>query len=175
MALRWLTNTILGILVIYLANHAHAQTLYSKAFYGDSTGAYINASCSLTNNCDVAFDGHDAIPILVNPWESVSITIQCVQIVLMPDGPLAARDYAFAGNSITPDVMIWGTNIAGGAINAKQCFPAGMGMPFPAGPYTNGPGQNNFALPHLDVHIMGTDQVSFQAYLIVWYTKNPSQ
>lgn len=150
--------------------------IYSKAFYGDSSGDYLSTSCSLTNNCDVQMNGRDAVPILVNPWESVPIEIVCEQVAVIPQGGvLGPSDYAFAGNSVDPDVVVWGLAREGN-ISAKQCFPSGTAMVFPAagGGGANGAGQNNFALPHLDVHVMSldADRVPFQAYLIVWYLKD---
>lgn len=155
------------------------QILYSKAFWGDSSGSWVNydaaTGCHLTNNCNVALTGADALPILVNPWKPVSINIQCVQIVLLTAAP-PPQTYAFAGNSFSPDVLVWTVPYSGGSGDGKMCYPAGSAMPFPAaapGAPANKPGQNNFALPHLDVHVYGAaSSVGYQAYLEVWYTKN---
>src|SRR3974390_2840348 len=94
---------------------AHAETpIFERHFYGNSTGDYVNhdpkTGCSLSNNCNVALDGTEALPILVNPWEPVGIDILCTQVIFMPTGPLNPKAYIFAGNSDWPDgdIMAWG-------------------------------------------------------------------
>lgn len=168
----------------FLASTAFAdpanQTVYSKSFYGDGSGLYVNhdpaTGCSLMNNCNVALGGPDPLPILVNPWETVSINIVCVQVVFLPTAKLAPTSYAFVGNNYTPDVMVWAVPNENGGATAKMCYPPGTSMAFPAaapGAPPNGPGQNNFAIPHLDVHTYGGPaNTTYQVFLTVWYTKN---
>jgi hypothetical protein len=168
------------------------QTIYQKNFYGDSSGRLVNRSpttgCStitVVDDCNVSLNGVDALPVLINPWESVSINILCAQVIFMPSAPVSASTMFFAGNSYSPDVMTWGVPRSTGGGSAKMCYPAGTSYPFPAaakGAPENGPGQNNFRLPHLDVHVQGTprsrlfgylhSKVSYMVYLSVWYTKN---
>ena len=174
---------LFALALFFIAPIASAQTpIYSKAFYGDSSGSYVNnadaknGGCARTNNCNVALSGTDALPILVNPWEPVSINILCVQVIVLPYENPGSYFYAFAGNSFSPDVMVWGVSEGNGAIGSKLCYPPGTAFPFPAAGQNapeNKPGQNNFAEPHLDVHVMGNSSVQYQAYLEVWYTKNP--
>jgi len=166
---------------------AHAQqpkTLYEKDFYGDSTEMFVNrdprTGCTLIpvpRECNVSLNGDDALPILVNPWEPVAINIHCAQVIFLPTGPLTPNSHIFAGNSFSPDKMAWTVPGPTGAASEKMCYPAGTALPFPAravGATDNKPGQNNFALPHLDVHVQGGPKnVNYQVYLAVWYTLNP--
>src|SRR6185437_3276668 len=66
-----------------------------------------------------ALSGADALPILVNPWEPVSINIVCVQVIVLPYENPGSYFYAFAGNSFSPDVMVWGVSEGNGAIGSK--------------------------------------------------------
>lgn len=162
----------------------HAQQpniIYQKNFYGDSSGMYVNrdsrTGCALIpQDCNLALNGNDALPILVNPWEPVSINIHCVQVIFLPTGPLTPTSHIFAGNSFSPDIMVWMVPSPTGGASGKMCYPPGTAFPFPAmaaGAADNKPGQNNFALPHLDVHVQGgPPNVNYQVYLSVWYTKN---
>lgn len=171
-----------GMLVSSAQSQSAMQTIHQKNFYGDSTGAFVNHSPAsgcprIPRNCDVSLDGGDALPILVNPWETVSINIVCAQVIFMPSGAVSPSTMFFAGNSYSPDVMAWGVARPGGGGSAKMCYPAGTSFPFPpalAGAPKNAPGQNNFLLPHLDVHVQGMPKtVNYTVYLSVWYTKNP--
>lgn len=169
------------------------QTIFQKNFYGDSSGSFVNHSQTIgcptigavVDDCNVSLNGADALPILVNPWEPVSINILCTQVIFMPSAPVSASTMFFAGNSYSPDVMVWGVPNSNGGGSAKMCYPAGTSFPFPAAAPRapeNGPGQNNFRVAHLDVHVQGKPMkrffgllrgnVSYVAYLSVWYTKN---
>ena len=174
---------LVGLVVLVCAispSGAQSQIIYQKNFYGDSSETYVNhdpsTGCSPTNNCNVSLNGTDALPVLVNPWEPVPIKILCAQVVFMPSGPVAPSTMVFAGNNYSPDVMVWGVPKSTGAADPKMCYPPGTFFPFPAaasGAPPNHPGQNNFLLPHLDVHVQGLPStVSYQLYLSVWYTKD---
>jgi hypothetical protein len=174
----------LSLATVCLSTSTQAQTPILEAhFYGNSSSQFVNhdpaTGCRVTNNCNVALDGTDALPILVNPWESVSINIVCTQIIFMPTGPLSPHAYLYAGNSfIAPsDIMAWGVPSPTGAADIDKCLPPGFAFPFPAkmaqAP-SNRHGQNNFMEPHLDIHILGTPaSVAYDVWLKVLYTKNP--
>jgi hypothetical protein len=163
--------------ILAASAQAHMATLYSKNFYGDSSGLYVSPTCQMIpRNCNVGLDGTDSLPVLVNPWESVPIDIRCVQIIFAPSTAMPSSAYVFAGNSSTPDVMLWAVPQPNGGAEGHMCYPEGTAMPFPAATSpaaSNGPGQNNFALPHLDVHVYGyAPGASYQVYLTVWYTRD---
>jgi hypothetical protein len=152
------------------------QTIYSKSFYGDSTDRYVDSSCKLFHDdCTLLLDGHDHTPIVVNPWESVPINIRCVEIVFLPTSPVSPMTYLFAGNSYSPDPMLWAIPSPTGAAYARSCFPQGTSMAFPAAANSaaaNKPGMNNLNLPRLDLHVRGGPSgVGYQAYLTIYYTK----
>jgi hypothetical protein len=180
-------------ITIFMSNFAIGQTtLYSATFYGDGSGELVNETCKFVPvDCNVGLSGADALPILVNPWEPVSINIHCVELVFLP-GPFVSRNtYLFVGNSYSPDIMLWATAQMGG--RSANCFPASTSFPFPAaaaGAPANKPGQNDFRLPHLDVHVQGYFYPNYffwrlasyfsrsfagiyRVYLTVYYTKNP--
>ena len=176
-------NLSLAVVALFLfALPASAQSIYEKHFYGDSSGQYVNndveSGCSLTNNCNVSLNGSDALPILINPWESVSINVLCTKIIFIPSGPLNPTSHIYAGSNAwgSSDIMAWGVPSPTGAADINQCTPQGTSIPFPAagaGAPINRPGQNDFTLPHIDVHIQGTpDTATYQVYLQLVYTKN---
>lgn len=176
--------------MVSLSPAAAQQTIFEKHFFGDSTGTYINTDpqtgCSTTKNCNVALNGADALPVLVNPWEPVSIKIYCAFVIFMPSAAVSANTNFFAGNSYWPDIMAWGVPYPGGGGTVEHCMPNGTYFPFPAaksGAPASKLGQNNFMEPHLDVHVAGcpasgcpkpgqTPSVTYQVYLRVLYTKN---
>lgn len=172
---------LVALLCALCSTAAQSQAIFQKNFYGDSTGTYMNrdpaTGCSVTNNCTVALNGADSLPILINPWEPVSINILCAQIIFLPNRKVSANTMFFAGNSYSPDIMVWGVPQPNGGADPKMCYPPGTSFPFPAaasGAPPNKPGQNNFTLPHLDVHVQGQPStVDYVVYLSVWYTKNP--
>jgi hypothetical protein len=172
---------VFAALSLMATAHAQAQAILQKSFYGDSSGTYVNKNpatgCQLVpRNCNVSLDGGDGLPILVNPWEPVSINIICAQVIFLPSRAVAPNTIFFAGNSFSPDIMAWGVPKSSGAGSARMCYPAGTWFAFPAaakGASPNNQGQNDFTLPHLDVHVIGGPAtVSYSAYLSVWYTKN---
>ena len=183
-------SAVLALLIAVSPAALAEETLYSMTFYGDGSGKYVSDTCKLVpHDCNVSLNGEDALPILVNPWEPVSINIRCVELVFLPSLAVARNAFLFVGNSYSPDVMLWATADSGG--HARNCFPAGSSFPFPAaaaGAAANRLGQNDFALPHLDVHLRGTVFPSllfwkvlsylrpfafYEVYLTVYYTKNP--
>ena len=103
------------------------QTLYSKTFYGSSATSLVNhdqtTGCSLIDRCDTSLNGTDAIPVLVNPWEPFPIDIRCVQIVFLPNGKVGPGTALFAGNSYSPDIMLWSLPRDGGGFDSKNLLP----------------------------------------------------
>ena len=165
-----------------------SRIVYTQTFYGDGSARYVDPSCSIVpSDCNVKLNGEEGLPILVNPWERVPINIIGAEIVFLPSGPVTANTYAFAGNSASPDILTWAIPGPTGAAHGQVCFPSGTEMPFPAAAADAPPnkaGQNNFALPHLDVHLSGKlepfvdetpDPGSYQTYLTVMYTKKSSE
>ena len=163
--------------------------LYSATFWGDGSGKYVSETCKLLpHDCNVKLNGEDALPILVNPWEPVSINIHCVELLFLSNKPVSARTYLFAGNSFSPDVMVSATpGPDDSPARASLCYPTGISFPFPAAAPAapaNKPGQNDFGLPHLDVHVIGEPaprsvlwpfgSFKYRVLLTVFYTKNPS-
>jgi hypothetical protein len=162
-------------------------TMHSATFWGDGSGKFVSDTCRiLPHDCNVALNGTDALPILINPWEPVSINIHCVELVFLPNQPVSSETYLFAGNSYSPDVMVSAIPGPDGAARAGLCYPPGISFPFPAAAPSaapNSPGQNDFALPHLDVHVIGKPgswllqpfiRFKYKVLLTVFYTKNPS-
>jgi hypothetical protein len=74
---------------------------------------------------------------LVKPWVATPIRIVGVEI-MVTHGP--SLDYAFAGNSATPDVMLM---VGAGARWGRVFYPAGLGFALP------GAGSHS----HIDLHI----------------------
>ncbi|HEX3503905.1 MAG TPA: hypothetical protein VHU22_10995 [Xanthobacteraceae bacterium] len=172
-----------GLAAFCLIGTSNAEniTIIQKDFYGDSSGHYVNrdpeTGCTITNNCNVALNGTDALPVLVNPWEPVSINILCTQVIFMPSAPVTPDTMFYAGDDWSPDIMAWGIPQPNGGGSAKMCYPEGTSFKLPAaadGRPKNKPGQNDFTVTHLDVHVQGgPSTVNYQTYLSVWYTKNP--
>jgi len=74
---------------------------------------------------------------LVKPWEITPIRIVGVEI-MVTHGP--SLDYAFAGNSATPDVMLM---VGAGARWGRVFYPAGLGFALPGAASHS----------HVDLHI----------------------
>lgn len=174
-----------GLLIVGTRPATGEATLYSKTFEGDGSGKFVSPTCKVVpHDCNVGLNGTEALPILVNPWEPVSIGIRCLELVFLPAQTIAPGARLFVGNSHSPDIMLW---LTPGAIGGRSsiCYPRGTSFPFPAavfGAPPNKRGQNDFGLPHLDVHILGTParfwywpfaSGKYVVYLTVYYTKNP--
>jgi hypothetical protein len=126
------------------------RLLCSKNFYGSGT-------CSGQDTLAVLKDA-DGWPNLpyVPPWEPSSISIVGIAMV---DLGGTVNQYAFAGNSYTPDIMFWHPLTSRAA---SVFFPPGTAMPFPASGGANP--------PHLDAHISCTGGGTFQIFYTIFYT-----
>src|ERR1700751_6104354 len=72
---RFAAAFVLGCAIAVLLRPAGAQTtMYSATFRGDGSGKFVSDTCRISpHDCNVSLNGTDALPILVNPWEPVSI------------------------------------------------------------------------------------------------------
>jgi hypothetical protein len=179
------TSVLLVLLLVATARgDTLAETLYSASFQGDNRDEHISPSCrAVPAECNLALNGATALPILVNPWEPVSINIRCLELLFLPRRPVASGTRLFVGNSFSPDVMLWLIPKGGDAQNSF-CYPGATGFPFPAAApdaLANRAGQNDFTLPHIDMHLMGApaipwywlpDAGKYLVILTVYYTKN---
>jgi hypothetical protein len=137
------------------------NALYSATFYAAGTYNGQDQVPKLTNAA-----GQPAAPlggVGIEPWEPVSIGVACVDIVVFENA--TDLNYAFAGNSYSPDVMRW--------LGLPNPIPAGASFPFPA----RDPAAT--AAPHLDCHVSGAHGPTgvyrqYQLFYTVYYTKNPT-
>lgn len=129
--------------------------LLSKTFYcgGTANGSDITPEFNVGTAAPI---GH----IGAEPWEAVSINIVGIGMTFfqMPSG----LQYAFAGDSYSPDIML---EMAAGQTSLTKFFPAGLSFPFPAAGAVTPP-------PHVDMHICAANGSPFQAHYTVYYTKN---
>ena len=126
------------------------RLLCSKNLYGSGT-------CTGQDTLAVLKDG-DGWPgsPYVTPWEPTSISIVGISMVDLGGN---INQYAFAGNSYTPDVMFGHPLISRAA---SVFFPPGTSMPFPA--------SAGAKPPHLDAHISCTGGGTFQIFYTIFYT-----
>jgi hypothetical protein len=109
--------------------------------------------------------GLDGTPIFTGPWEESNIAIAGVTIGLNVAGqrwrdwllrqPVNA--YAFAGNSVNPDVMA----LQVGSGSTTVMYPEGRTFFFPA---------DGSKGEHLDLHVACSGAQRFEAWLVLYYT-----
>lgn len=124
--------------------------MLSKTFYA---GGNFNGQDEVPTFTDS--QSQPAAPIRgvgIEPWSDKNIAIVCVDIVFFQDADLV--NYAFAGNSYTPDVMRW--------FGQPNPIPAGESFAFPA--KSDDP-------PHIDCHVSGLSGHPFQLFYTVYYNE----
>jgi hypothetical protein len=140
------TTTCQGVTITPGSND---RVLCSKKFLG--SGICTGQATLATLVDDKSFpNGH-----YVTPWEPSSISIVGVELF---DVGGTVNQYMVAGNSFTPDVMVWHDV---GHRRTVNWFPAGTSMQFP--PSTLNP-------PHLDLHVACTGGGQYQVYYTIYYT-----
>ena len=138
------------VLLLLLISSVHASadcygsetTLCSQIFYGSGV-------------CD----GTDQVPILERPWEPVAIEIVGVTVGLKIWGA-GERGYIFAGNSYSPDVMLFHV----GEGSETVMFPKGLSFYLPP------KAAHVDASVHVDEHVLCWGDKAYYAWLVIYYT-----
>jgi hypothetical protein len=161
-ALLVLFATVLALLLPHVAaaQNCQGQTIVvaANAMPMCSKDFYVSGSCSSSDVTAAWLDPNAASGAGWNgegPWESSSISIIGATIVFFSGGPF---QYAFLGNSASPDPMLWYDKSDVGATRAMW------------GPYAFAfPPKGTAGEPHIDLHV-GCVSGSFQAFVTINYT-----
>lgn len=113
--------------------------------------------------------GQDVVGAADYGWEPGPITVLGAEIVVM--GDTTDLQYAFAGNSYTPDVMVW---LGTGMNRVVNMFPSGTGMAFPAENTPEAqPAPGLKPLHHIDFHyscaVPPGQSATFQGFETIYY------
>lgn len=101
------------------------------------------------------------------PWEDVSINIVGVEVAYL-QVPIGLQ-YTFVGNSYAHDLML---TMGKGTTEGRQMFPSGTAFEFPGRAYNKG-ARGKARPAHIDLHVAATKGADFQAYVVIYYTRNP--